>query len=171
MFPKVNYLSQDGLLAGVQAQLLSGIPTLPNDSFSRNILNALQLFSYAGLATNIGAALSSMVYLSISEGEEEEEEELGNGQSFAFQHCVISTCIGASCLLLEILLLSWASSKGQETHPAIFAMVVLASAWALAPFPGHLIYSFFRGVKQGFQNPNFGKIDRIHTQQRHVPLH
>ncbi|KAJ6614608.1 hypothetical protein B0H10DRAFT_2044737 [Mycena sp. CBHHK59/15] len=53
------------LFAGIQAQLLSGIPSEPSPTASQPIVHALLLASYGDLAVNVGAALSSMIFLDI----------------------------------------------------------------------------------------------------------
>ncbi|KAJ7031999.1 hypothetical protein C8F04DRAFT_1108866 [Mycena alexandri] len=53
------------LFAGIQAQLLSGTPSEPSPTASQAVIRALQLASYGGLSVNVGAALSSMLFLDI----------------------------------------------------------------------------------------------------------
>ncbi|KAJ7778083.1 hypothetical protein B0H16DRAFT_1502159 [Mycena metata] len=53
------------LFAGIQAQLLSGTPSEPSPTASQAVIRALQLVSYGGLAVNVGAALSAMLFLDI----------------------------------------------------------------------------------------------------------
>ncbi|KAJ7634586.1 hypothetical protein FB45DRAFT_1056595 [Roridomyces roridus] len=54
------------LFAGVQAQLLSGIPSDPSPDAPPPLIHALLLVSYGGLAMNVGAALSGMIFLDIA---------------------------------------------------------------------------------------------------------
>ncbi|KAJ6582924.1 hypothetical protein DFH09DRAFT_1029317 [Mycena vulgaris] len=54
------------LFAGIQAQLLSGIPSAPSPTAPQAVINALLLVSYGGLSVNVGAALSAMLFLDIS---------------------------------------------------------------------------------------------------------
>ncbi|KAJ7269628.1 hypothetical protein C8J57DRAFT_1066650 [Mycena rebaudengoi] len=54
------------LFAGIQTQLLSGIPTDPPENTSRSLITTLTLVSYGGLSINVGAALSAMIFLDIA---------------------------------------------------------------------------------------------------------
>ncbi|KAJ7741929.1 hypothetical protein DFH07DRAFT_837005 [Mycena maculata] len=54
------------LFAGIQAQLLSGLPSAPSPAASEGIFHALLLVSYGGLAVNVGAALSAMIFLDVA---------------------------------------------------------------------------------------------------------
>ncbi|KAJ7668010.1 hypothetical protein B0H17DRAFT_1210164 [Mycena rosella] len=53
------------LFAGIQAQLLSGIPPEPLPTPSPPVIPTLLLVSYGGLSVNVGAALSAMVFINI----------------------------------------------------------------------------------------------------------
>ncbi|KAJ7163684.1 hypothetical protein C8R46DRAFT_318713 [Mycena filopes] len=63
--PLLILCCQTSLFAGIQAQLLSGTPSEPSSSASQGIIRALQLVSYGGLAVNVGAALSALLFLDI----------------------------------------------------------------------------------------------------------
>ncbi|KAF9461688.1 hypothetical protein BDZ94DRAFT_797277 [Collybia nuda] len=54
------------LFAGVQAQLLSGIPDDTAPNFSQALMGTLQFFSYGGLAINISASLAAIFFISLA---------------------------------------------------------------------------------------------------------
>ncbi|KAJ7108723.1 hypothetical protein C8R44DRAFT_986665 [Mycena epipterygia] len=54
------------LFAGIQAQLLSGIPSGPSPDASQGVIHVLLLVNYGGLAANVGATLSGMIVLDLA---------------------------------------------------------------------------------------------------------
>jgi len=166
------------LFAGIQAQLLSSIPSSPTDSVPQGLINALQFFTYVGLAANIGAALAAMVFLdlmgecflrfklsthtgtgmrpgdawtySLPDLRDLSRRGAPDGLELSFYHCIISVIIGSCCLLLQVILLAWVKINETATNPAVFAITVVMVSWAFLPFPRFIVYRFFVGLGKGF---------------------
>ncbi|KAJ7449147.1 hypothetical protein B0H11DRAFT_2202264 [Mycena galericulata] len=166
------------LFAGIQAQLLSGVPAEPSPTASRAIIRALLLASYAGLSVNVGAALSGMIFLDIAGEAPEAFRRLvqtaprpsaqaittsttglellvlhGSPRSLqlAWYHCISSTIFGTFSILVQISLLAWINIASQMQMSGIFVGVVLALFWAALPLPGFLIYNFGVGFVAGLK--------------------
>jgi hypothetical protein len=176
-------LHKVALLASVQAQLLGNIPP---PATAPALINAIQLIAYIGLAANVGAALSAMMFLDImgelplrlyqkypSTSMADNPPNIAHGADstsglkfiskygsfglkFTFYHCFISAILGSHCLLLQVLLLTWVNINRSVTSPAVFALVVMVVVWAMLAFPGYMIYKFFVALKKGFVDARQG---------------
>ena len=154
---------QAALFAGIQAQLLSGIPT---DQVTP-LIRALTFFSYAGLAFSIGASMSAMYLLDFL-GEVPEQywrsdikvEPLLRKQSDfqllkshggdrkipgTYFHCHIWLMLGALSLLLQIALLAWLKSDSR----VVFVFVMICLIWVFLCYPGIVIIALFRALFKG----------------------
>lgn len=159
---------QAGLFAGVQAQLISSIPT----DETTPLINALTFFSYGGLVLSIGASLSAMSLIDVLGHIPEEFSRLAQQHPIAelkgrpdsdfelleshggspsmkknYDHCHISLIFGAYSLLLQIALLAWLRSGSV----VVFAFVTICLFWVCLLYPGQLVFAFFQGVVTGYR--------------------
>ncbi|KDR74428.1 hypothetical protein GALMADRAFT_584421 [Galerina marginata CBS 339.88] len=154
------------LFAGIQAQLLSGIP----DNTDTPLVNALILFSYAGLLLSIGASLSAMGLLDFL-GEIPERSRQSEPQSniaiptsttshtleplisygadpkmrTSYDHCQATLIIGAFCLVVQIALLAWLKSQSVAVFVVIIVVCFLS---VVTTHPGQTVLAVLSGIAE-----------------------
>ncbi|KAF9461705.1 hypothetical protein BDZ94DRAFT_1263140 [Collybia nuda] len=120
------------LFAGVQAQLLSGIPDQTSSTVSRGLIDTLYFFSYGGLAINISASLAAIFFISFAnillsatdedQSRVETSEQTSRGLHRLRRSFLGLTLLGTYFILLQLSLLAWTS---QHRSMAAFVLVIL----------------------------------------------
>lgn len=143
---KLIITTQSTLFAGVQAQLLSGIPAKPSPKISQALIRTLQFASYGGLAINISAALAAILFISFANMIPAEREDITqtNGADDVIEDLLRQasklrldfiglTCVGTYFVLLQISLLAWTSTAPQNST-VVFALVIAVVWLSFHPF-------------------------------------